>query len=247
MNKISVEIVIPVLNEQVALPRCIESLMEFLESGIGDNWDWMITIADNGSEDGTYEIGRDLEQKHANVRITRLDQRGRGRALRKAWMESDADVRCFMDVDLSTDLDALSPIVDAIHNEGFGVAIGSRLRPGSKVVGRTLKREITSRVYNGLIFLMFPRRTFRDAQCGFKAVSREVAEQVVPHIENTGWFFDTELLLLSLRAGYEIKEIPVHWVDDPDTRVGIFSTAMEDIKGLLRVRFKPPDIPASQI
>ena len=147
-----------------------------------------------------------------------------------------------MDVDLSTRLESLGPLVDAIAKEGYGVAIGSRLLPQSRVEGRTLKREFVSRAYNALIRLMFPRKTFRDAQCGFKAVSREVAENVVPHVENLGWFFDTELLLLSLRAGYRIKEIPVHWIDDPDTRVRIVSTASEDIKGLLRVRFSPAEV-----
>jgi glycosyltransferase involved in cell wall biosynthesis len=242
VSKISVDITIPVLNEEHSLPRCIATLTDHLTNGVAAAWDWNITIADNGSEDSTPRVGRELSKKHPNVRITRLDQRGRGRALKKAWMESDADVRCFMDVDLSTRLGSLEGLVDAVAKDGFGVAIGSRLLPDSRVEGRTFKREVVSRSYNALIRLMFPRKTFRDAQCGFKAVSREVAQSVVPHVENTGWFFDTELLLLSLRAGYQIKEIPVHWVDDPDTRVRIFATASEDIKGLLRVRFSPAKV-----
>ena len=241
MPKISVDIAIPVLNEEHSLPHCIGTLTDYLYDGVADDWDWKITIADNGSQDATPEVGRRLSKEYPNVRLTRLEQRGRGRALKKAWMESDADVRCFMDVDLSTRLESLGLLVDAIANGGYGIAIGSRLLPQSRVERRTLKREIVSRSYNALIRMMFPRKTFRDAQCGFKAVSREVAENVVPSVENMGWFFDTELLLLSLRAGYRIKEIPVHWVDDPDTRVRIVSTATEDIKGLLRVRFSPPD------
>lgn len=242
MSKISVDIIIPVLNEEHSLPRCIATLDEHLTSSFANDWNWNITIADNGSQDATPEVGRQLSSQYPNVRLTRLEQRGRGRALKKAWLESSADVRCFMDVDLSTRLESLGPLVEAIAKEGYGVAIGSRLLPESRVEGRTLKREIVSRAYNALIRLMFPRKTFRDAQCGFKAVSREVADNVVPHIENPGWFFDTELLLLSLRAGYRIKEIPVHWIDDPDTRVRIVSTASEDIKGLLRVRFSPADV-----
>ncbi len=242
MSKISVDITIPVLNEEHSLPRCIGTLTEYLSNKVVGDWDWYVTIADNGSEDSTPEVGRELSSKYPNVRLTRLEQRGRGRALKKAWIESDADVRCFMDVDLSTRLDSLEPMVDAIAQEGYDVAIGSRLLPRSRVEKRTFKREFVSRSYNALIRLMFPRKTFRDAQCGFKAVSREVAETVVPHVENNGWFFDTELLLLSLRAGYRIKEIPVHWVDDPDTRVRIVSTASEDLKGLLRVRFNPANV-----
>ena len=242
MSKISVDITIPVLNEEHSLPSCISTLTDHLSGDVARDWDWRITIADNGSEDSTPAVGRELSERYPNVRLTRLDQRGRGRALKKAWIESDADVRCFMDVDLSTRLDSLGPLVDAIANESYDVAIGSRLLPQSRVERRTFKREFVSRSYNALIRAMFPRKTFRDAQCGFKAVSRNVAETVVPHVENNGWFFDTELLLLSLRAGYRIKEIPVHWVDDPDTRVRIISTASEDIKGLLRVRFSPADV-----
>ena len=242
MSKISVDITIPVLNEEHSLPRCIATLTDHLTNNVEGDWDWYITIADNGSEDSTPQVGRDLSAQFENVRLTRLDQRGRGRALKKAWLESDADVRCFMDVDLSTRLESLEPMVDAIANEGYGLAIGSRLLPDSRVERRTLKREVVSRSYNALIRFMFPRKTFRDAQCGFKAVSRQVAENVVPHVENTGWFFDTELLLLSLRAGYEIKEIPVHWIDDPDTRVRIVGTAIEDLKGLMRVRFNPAKV-----
>ncbi len=243
MSKISVDITIPVLNEEHSLPSCIGTLTDHLSNQVQDDWDWRITIADNGSEDATPQVGARLSEEYPNVRLTRLDQRGRGRALKRSWTESDADIRCFMDVDLSTRLDALEPLVHAIAHEGFGVAIGSRLLPGSRVELRSFKREFISRSYNSLIKILFPRKTFKDAQCGFKAVSREVAERVVPFVENTGWFFDTELLLLSLRAGYDIKEIPVHWVDDPDTRVRIVSTASEDIKGLLRVRFSKQDFP----
>ena len=236
----SVEIVIPVLNEEVSLPRCISRLVEFLESADSPDWSWRVTVADNGSTDGTPEVGRALSEADSRIAITRLEQRGRGRALKRAWMASTADVRCFMDVDLSTGLDALPALVAAVSDGGYGVAIGSRLMPDSRVVGRTLKREVTSRSYNALIRIMFPRKTFRDAQCGFKAVSPEVCRRVLPLVANNGWFFDTELLLLSLRAGYRIKEIPVHWEDDPDTRVRILSTAMEDLRGLMRVRFRPP-------
>ena len=236
----SVEIVIPVLNEEMSLPRCIERLVGFLESDDCPSWDWRITVADNGSTDRTPEVSRELSEAEPRVSSTRLEQRGRGRALKLAWSASTADVRCFMDVDLSTGLDSLPQLVAAISEDGYDIAIGSRLMPDSKVVGRTLKREVTSRSYNALIRILFPRKTFRDAQCGFKAVSPEVCRDVLPLVENTGWFFDTELLLLSLRAGYRIKEIPVHWEDDPDTRVRILTTAMEDVRGLLRVRFRPP-------
>ena len=239
----SVDIVIPVLNEEAALPACLEKLYAFVERY--PERDWRVVVADNGSTDRTTEVASGLAGRYNNLSVTRLDQRGRGRALKKAWTESDADVRLYMDVDLSTDLKALPEIVSAIADEGYDVAIGSRLTSGSEVVGRTLKREITSRGYNMLIHMIFPFPGFRDAQCGFKAISRRTADNLIPLIEDTAWFFDTELLLLAGKSGYRSKEVPVHWVDDPDTRVNIASTAWEDVKGLLRLRFKGRPTPTS--
>ena len=231
---ISVDVVIPVLNEERALPGSIGKLRAFLDDH--PDRDWRIVIADNGSTDGTLEVARGLAESMGSVSVTRLDQRGRGRALKKAWLESEADVRCYMDVDLSTGLDALPQIVGAVAEEGFDVAIGSRLLPESEVVGRTSRRELTSRAYSLLFRTMFGT-AFRDAQCGFKAIRKDVARAVVPLVKDTGWFFDTELLIIAQRSGYRIKEVPVHWEDDPDTRVKVLSTAWEDVKGLVRLRF----------
>ena len=232
----TVDIVIPVLNEEVALAGCIEKLYAFTDDY--PERDWRIVVADHGSTDRTTEIATELSEKHSSLSLSRLDQRGRGRALKKAWGESDADVRLYMDVDLSTDLKALPLLVAAIADDGYEVAIGSRLTKGSEVVDRTLKREITSRGYNVLIHLFFPRTKFKDAQCGFKAISRKTAENILPLVKDNAWFLDTELLLLAGKVGYDIKEIPVHWKDDPDTRVKIVSTAWQDVKGLIRLRFK---------
>jgi len=239
----SVDIVIPVLNEEVALPGCIEKLYKFVADY--PERDWRIVVADNGSTDRTTEIAAELAEKHPTLSTSRLEQRGRGRALKQAWGESDADVRLYMDVDLSTDLKALPPLVAAVADEGYEVAIGSRLTKGSNVVNRTLKREITSRGYNIMIHIFFPLTRWKDAQCGFKAISRKTAENVLPLVKDNAWFLDTELLILSDKAGYRIKEIPVHWEDDPDTRVKIISTAWEDVKGLLRLRFKGRPVPPS--
>ena len=197
---------------------------------------WRVVIADNGSTDSTPEIGSRLSDGLDDVGFLRLDQRGRGRALKAAWRASDADAVAYMDVDLSTGLEALPALVGAIEAGRCDVAIGSRLCPGAHVTGRSLKREVISRAYNLLIRAMFLVR-FRDAQCGFKAVSRRAADNIVPLIEDNGWFFDTEMLLVAEKGGYSIEEVPVSWTDDPDTRVRILSTAWADFKGLLRMRF----------
>jgi len=234
----SVDVVIPVYNEEEALARSVGILRDYLSANMTTRR-WRVVIADNGSVDGTLAIAENLSRQFQDVGLVALELKGRGRALRRAWLESEADIVSYMDVDLSTDLTSFSPLIGALDEEGYDVAIGSRLMKGSKVIGRSTKREITSRGYNMLIKLMF-RPGFKDAQCGFKAVKREVVQEIVPHIKDQAWFFDTELLLLSKKKGYRIKEVPVKWTDDPDTRVNVTSTAWEDVKGLLRVRFKPP-------
>lgn len=229
----SVDIIIPVYNEEVALPRCVATLSEFAGKEMTDS-DWRIVVADNGSVDSTREVAEKLASENERVALVHLVKKGRGRALFKVWGDSKADVACYMDVDLSTRLDALPALVGAIE-DGFDVAIGSRLAKASRVEKRSLKREFISRSYNMLIKMMF-RTRFSDAQCGFKAISRRVSRELVPLIRDKGWFFDTELLILAEKNGYRIKEIPVHWVDDPDTRVKVMSTAWKDFKGLLRLR-----------
>ena len=232
---ITLDVIIPCLNEERALPESVRRLHDFMSQRMA-GYRWGIVVADNGSTDGTLDAAAALSDEFPEVRYIRLEQRGRGRALRRAWTESAADVVAYMDVDLSTDLAHLPPLVDAIAEQGYHLAIGSRLLPDSQVVGRTLKREITSRGYSLLFRAMF-FTTFRDAQCGFKAASRRAADDLAPLVQDNGWFFDSELLILAQKCGYGIREIPVRWTDDPDSRVRILRTAWEDVKGLLRLKF----------
>ena len=228
-----VDIVIPVLNEERALPGSIAALHAALNRQLANPW--RIVIADNGSDDATPKVGQALAEQYPEVSYLRLEERGRGRALRRAWLESDADVVSYMDVDLSTDLMAFLPLIQSLE-EGYDIATGSRLVPGAEVRLRPFKREVISRGYNLLIKGMFFTR-FRDAQCGFKALTRAAAQALVPRVVDQGWFFDSELLIIAGKRGYRIKEVPVTWTDDPDSRVKIVSTAWGDFKGLLRLRF----------
>jgi glycosyltransferase involved in cell wall biosynthesis len=228
-----VDIVIPVYNEERDLPSCIATLRGFLRKGFP--YPWRIVVADNGSTDGTLALARSLAQQYPQeVEALHLPEKGRGRALKRAWLASDRDVLVYMDVDLSTDLSALRPLVDAIAHEGYHIAIGSRLARGARV-RRSLKREVLSRGYNLLIRLLF-WTPFTDAQCGFKAIAREAARALLPHIKDNAWFFDTELLITAAKRGYRIKEVPVVWVEDPDSRVKILRTVGQDLAGLLRLR-----------
>ncbi|HBJ33139.1 MAG TPA: glycosyl transferase [Dehalococcoidia bacterium] len=233
--KKTLDVVIPVLNEERALADSVNALAAFLSNNLND-YEWAVVVADNGSTDATPSICQSLSEQDSRVRHVRLEQRGRGRALKRAWAESNADIVAYMDVDLSTDLSALPQTIAAVDGEGYDIAIGSRLKRGAQVMGRSFKRELISRSYS-LIFRAMFLAGFQDAQCGFKAVSRRAADDVAPLVVDNGWFFDTEMLLIAEKNGYRIKEIPVKWTDDPDSRVKIISTAWEDIKGLLRLRF----------
>jgi len=235
-----VEIVVPVYNEQDDLERSVRRLRGYLDEELP--FAAVVTIADNASTDGTWQIARRLERDVPGVRAVHLSQKGRGRALRTVWTGSDADVVAYMDVDLATDLRALLPLVAPLLSGHSDVAIGSRLAHSARVK-RGAKREVISRCYN-LILKVALRNRFTDAQCGFKAVTRDVARTVVPHVADDQWFFDTELLVLAERNRLRVHEVPVDWVDDPDSRVDIIRTAIDDLKGtwrLIRARWAGRD------
>lgn len=237
MTSVRVDAVIPVYNEEHVLQGSVETLRAFLQDRPDFPYDWRIVIADNASSDRTLDIARQLADEYPDVRYIHLPQKGRGRALRAAWLASDADVVSYMDVDLSTKLDYYPPLIRAIAEEHYDVATGSRLAAGAQTA-RSPRRELISRSYNLIVKAMFFTR-FSDAQCGFKAVNRRVIEELLPLIEDQAWFFDSELLILAEKLGYRIKDIPVAWDEDPDTRVKIVSTAWEDLRGLARLRFRP--------
>src|SRR5215218_8649928 len=225
------DVVVPVYNEQAALADSVHRLHRHLQ----DHFPFAarITIADNASVDDTPRIAAELEAELTDVRVVRLEEKGRGRALHAVWSTSDAPVLAYMDVDLSTDLAALAPLVATLISGHSDLAIGTRLGRGARVVRRP-KREIISRCYN-LILKGTLAAGFSDAQCGFKAVRADVAARLLPHITDTGWFFDTELLVLAERTGLRIHEVPVDWVDDPDSRVDIVTTAVADLRGIARL------------
>src|SRR4051812_49697935 len=226
-----VDIVVPVYNEEVALEQSIRRLHRFLTEAFP--FGWRIVIADNASTDRTAEVARGLQTKLRGVSYLRLERKGRGRALRQAWTRSDARVVAYMDVDLSTDLRALLPLVAPLLSGHSDVAIGSRLARGARVV-RGPKREVISRGYNRLLHTTL-RARFSDAQCGFKAVQRDALEGLLAAVRDDAWFFDTELLVVAQRRGLRIHEVRVDWVDDPDSCVEIVRTALEDLKGIARL------------
>jgi putative flippase GtrA len=231
MNPTQVDIVVPVKNEERDLAPSVRRLVAYLRESFP--FTARVTIADNGSTDRTWAVASALSAEIDEVRAVHMDLPGRGRALRQIWSESDADVLAYMDVDLSTDLNALLPLVAPLLSGHSDLAIGSRLAKGSRVI-RGPKREVISRGYN-LLLRASLGAGFSDAQCGFKAIRREHARVLLPLTEDTGWFFDTELLVLAERAGLRIHEVPVDWIDDTDSRVNIVSTALADLRGIMRL------------
>jgi glycosyltransferase involved in cell wall biosynthesis len=234
-TRVTVDVVIPVLNEAHVLEKSVQTVRGFLNQHFS-GYEWRVVIVDNGSTDGTDQVGLKLSERFPEVRLIHLTQKGRGRALRHAWIQSKADVVCYMDVDLSTDLNFLPKLVGAITHEGYDVATGSRLMRGARIK-RSLNREVISRIYNLFVkAVLFTH--FSDAQCGFKAVSRKAVDRIVPQIADQSWFFDTELLVLAEKQGYRIKDIPIIWIEDDDSRVKIVRTAWDDIKGVFRLRWQ---------
>ncbi len=231
-DNILVDILLPVYNEEEVLEKSVTALREFLQNNVTD-FKWVITIGDNASIDKTMEVAGELEKKFDDVRVFHLDQKGRGRMVKYAWDKSEADILTYMDIDLSTDLKAFPPMVRAVI-DGYDVAIGSRQYKGAEV-DRGFKREAISRGYIRILKLLlgFP---YTDAQCGFKAVSKKLVNELFHKIEDDEWFFDTELLYLAYKNGYKVKELPVRWIEDTDSRVKITRTAWLDIKGVFRMR-----------
>jgi putative flippase GtrA len=231
VSLVTVDIAIPVYNEEHTLPGCIQALHHFLRDGFP--FPWTITVVDNGSTDGTRQVAEELAVAWPRVRTLHEDRKGKGFAVRTAWLRSEADVVVYMDVDLSTGLDALLPLVAALAGGHSDLAIGSRLAPGARIV-RGARRELASRAYNGVLRLTH-RVRFTDAQCGFKAARADVVGPLLRHVEDDAWFFDTELLLLAEHNGLRIHEVPVDWLEDVDSRVDVVGTARDDLKGLYRV------------
>lgn len=225
------DIVIPVFNEERVLERSVRALHTHVQEALP--FATRITIADNASEDATRAIGLRLAATLDGVHFTHLAEKGRGCALRSAWMASDARVLAYMDVDLSTRLDSLAALIAPLLSGRCDLSIGSRLAPGARVT-RSLERDVISRTYN-LLLRSVLHAQFRDAQCGFKAIRAQVAHDLLPVVRDDGWFFDTELLVIAQRSGLRIYEVPVEWVEDPDSRVNIPRTVVTDLRGVLRL------------
>jgi len=230
---VSIDIIVPVYNEEKCLVNSVEKLRQFLLKHMS-SYKCRIVIVDNGSTDSTLDKAKGLSSLYPEVIFMHLDQPGRGHALREAWSKSPADIVSYMDVDLSTDLSDFPLLINAVDTDGYDMAIGSRHLPRSRVK-RSFKRRLLSWGYNLLVRTML-KTAFHDAQCGFKALRRDMADKLIPQAKDQGWLFDTELIILAKRQGYRIKEIPVTWTEDVSSTVEILPTVVEAMKFIVRLR-----------
>lgn len=228
----SLDVVLPVYNESKSLVNNFEKLYKFMELHI--DYDWVITIAENGSSDNTLEIAKNLQKKFKKSRVISNEKPGKGLAIKNAWLSSNAEIFAYMDIDLSTDIELMPMFLKKI-DQGKDFVIGSRLIKNSKVIGRSIKRELISRSYSK-VFRFFLSVNFFDAQCGFKFVKKESALKILDECKDSGWFFDTEILYKAEQQNLSICELPVTWIDDPDSKVNILSTIIKDLMGLIRLR-----------
>jgi len=238
---IRLDLVLPAHNEAHTLRNSADKLWWHCQRSLRRH-DWRIVLVENGSTDETWRVARETSLALTNViAIQSTPARGNALSAAAAYALSERrEAMLYMDVDLSTRLEAVRAVLDVFTSESADIVMGSRLMSGSKVTNRTLKREITSRAYNTIIRVMFPLLwRLHDAQCGFKLLGVRAMELAAREVEDRSWFWDTELLLLALRAGMTVREVPVEWVDDPDTRVRVLKTAWGDLKGLARIRSLP--------
>jgi len=214
---VEVSLVFPAYNEVTELVRAV-TVADTELSKITSSYE--IIVAEDGSIDGTDELARRLSQTNRNVRHIHSDKRlGRGRALTRAFRESKGEILTYMDVDLSTSMSALRPLIDSIK-EGWDICTGSRRIKGS-LVKRSRTRKLSSWTYNSMIRILFDT-SVNDHQCGFKAFNRHSLFAILGEVEDTHWFWDTEVLAIASHRGYKIKEIPITWVEDRGTTVNLF-------------------------
>jgi glycosyltransferase involved in cell wall biosynthesis len=229
------EIVVPVYNEERQLKQSIMILYDFLNEKYPSS-QWRVTIANNGSRDCTKEIALELTKKYENIKYFNLDEKGFGKAVKSVWRGSSYSILGFIDLDLATDLKHLPEAIDTFQDRDVDIVVGSRLLPESVVENRTLLREITSRVFN-FILKKYLRVNYSDGMCGFKFIKKESYAKLSEFgVQNDGWFFSTELLIIADFLNLKMYELPIHWVDNEDSKVQLIDLVKKYLIEMRRVK-----------
>lgn len=234
-------ITLPCFNEEQVLEKNVNTIFNYAQKGLSD-YDWSILVIDNASSDKTFEIAKKLNQQNPKILIAQYLKKGRGAALKNVWQANNCyDIYSYMDIDLATDLNHFTDLISKL-DEGYNIAVGSRYVPGAKAQ-RSFRRKFMSKVYN-LLLKLFLKVDFKDAQCGFKAFDKKSIINILPKTFDSGWFWDTEFMILAERSGYKIIEIPVVWKEVRDeireSKVSPLAEAFKQLRNirLMRARLK---------
>lgn len=231
-------IAIPAYNEEKIIMCTLRTVFERLHTADFKGDMVTVVVADNGSTDATTSHVRAYMKKEKSLAFLSVPIRGKGNAVFSAWEQHPADIAVFLDADLSADIEALPELIRMVR-EDADIAVASRFAPGA-LVSRSLSRRIFSLVLRRVLWLSFGL-SVRDAPCGMKAVSRRVVRELVPHVRDRAWFFDTELLIRAERLGYRIVEVPVRWSDAADknrpSHVGVMRVISSYCFAIFRLRF----------
>lgn len=229
-------ITIPCYNEEIVLEKTVFSITQYAKEYLSE-YDWKILILDNNSNDSTLEIANRLQSHDSRIIVDQVKNPGRGAALRESWARHDFDIYSYMDADLATDIKDFSFIVSKVA-EGTDIVVGSRYVPYANVK-RNLLRKILSSIYNLLLRIVLKVK-FRDAQCGFKAMSKRIVQNMIPKTLDNGWFWDTELMIISIHFKYSLLEVPVTWLETRDelrrSTVSVWSEVIRNLKNIWIMR-----------
>jgi len=226
-------ILIPAYNEEEVLEKNMLRLYNFLKENI-KNYDWKILISDNNSIDNTLNIVKKLSNKYKEISFVHLDKRPMSYSIKKNWLAEEADIYMHMDADLSTDISHIPELIRGIE-QGYDLVIGSRTSKKSKT-SRSLQRSFMSLILISLIKFVFSIK-LSDFQCGFKAINKDVRDNIIPKMKavNVG-FMGTEMLVVAHKKAYKIKEIPVVWEDNRISKSPIIGGIIDALKNIIKIK-----------
>ena len=227
-------IIIPTHNDEKIISKNIAYIDSYIKKNFTELKNYKIAVIENGSCDNTKIICKRLSKKYSNISFSYLIKKGRGGALRYAMKKNKADIYCYMDSDLSTNLSCFKNLIE--NMQSYDILIGTRYHPSSKIK-RGFRRLFLSKIYNKLVQLFFKVR-FSDFQCGFKAFNKKVIKNLLPQIQDNSWFFDTEFLIIAYKNNYKIYELPIIWKESSNSSVKIFRDSIYHLIKLFELRIR---------
>ena len=224
-------IILPALNEEQRLPRCLDQIDRWLQT---QPFEGEVIVAENASTDRTAAITQEFAQTHPYVRLLQLKERGKGRAVKAGMLAADGDYRFICDVDLSMPIEEIEKFLPPAAN-GCDISIATREGKLARRIDEPEYRHIMGRVNNFIIKVM-ALPDFEDTQCGFKMFNRAAAEDLFSVQQMNGIGFDVELLFIAKRRGYKIREVPITWYFDADSRMRLVQDSLRMLQEIWQIR-----------